>query len=85
MSRSEDRLVELEGMIFEMTFLSMKYARIMNDIEFYERLRTGFAVSSTIGEEHKNRLLEQAREELNGISNRLEDIKRELMEALSNA
>jgi hypothetical protein len=75
---SSDRLERGEGMINEMVFLSMKYARLMNDIEIYQRLKRDFATSSFVGDHHEDRLLDDALQEQKRVSNQLEDIKKDI-------
>jgi hypothetical protein len=61
-----------------MVFLSMKYARLMNDIEFYQRLKRDFVTSSFVGHRHKDRLLNDALQEQKRVSNQLEDIRKDI-------
>ena len=70
---------ERSDLIDEFLFLTIKYVRVMNDVEFYDRLKDSFWVPSFSGERHRNKLYDDAKAEQKRLSIRMEDIRRALI------
>jgi hypothetical protein len=59
----KDAAIEVQHLINGFLFLSIKYGRALEDAEFYRRFRNMFSIMSAVGEQIRDSLCDDAKQE----------------------